>query len=532
MSDTGARRKSGSDRREARDQQERKEQKKVRLIAIVVVIVMVILFLAAFTINSKFIRRVVTVLTIDGVNFTAAEFDYYYNNAVFEYSSMISEQLGEDYAREYLPTGDRPHSSQIYDEETGETWAIFFGKIAIERLSELVSYHKDAERNGYVMTEETRQSVDDEINTLRMYAGDRSFDTFLQEYYGSAINEKLFRKIAEYIDMAAAYAEHVHDSFTYATPDLKAYYAENKDSLDIFSYRYYVMYPETLDEADFDSTEEYENAQEAALADTFALALEIAEGIDSEEAFIEAAREYNEDMYEDDDSTLRNNQGEALGDIYGPWLRDSQREYGDAYGFEMTSGAYVVFYISREDNSYSMVEMRQLLFLREETDEQDFYEYDELDPEDYYFDEEAYDQAVEMRDSIARGRAQDAYEAFLAGGATEEMLLGMIGDYSDDTTEGGFYDKISKYQYQNKLVPEIEEWLFEPGRQVGDYELIYTEAFGYHLIYFMGYGQQLCDHIADGRMRENDYNAWKENLPPPVSDEHWGMLLTQRRGRS
>lgn len=536
MSGTEARKTSGSGRREARALQESKEKRKIKLTATIVIVVMVLLFLGALFINSKYIRRLMTAVTIEGVKFSAAEFDYYYNNAVYEYSSIMSEQMG-DYASEYLPTNDRPHSSQIKDEETGETWASFFGMIAMERLSELVSYHKDAERNGYVMTEETRNNVEEEVASLKataeMYGGQYSnFNTFLQEFYGASINEKTFRKIAEFIDTAAAYAEHVHDSFTYTPQSLKDYYAEKKDSLDIISYRYFLITAESVDESEFDSTDEYETAKETALTDALEKAAEVAESIESEEDFIAAAREYNEDAYEDEDSTFYKTMGENLSASLRPWLIEAEREHADATAIEMTTGAYVVLFVSRDDNNYPMVEMRQLLFLREDTDPEDFYEYDEIDPEEFFFDEDAYDQAVELRDGLARARAYEAYDIFVAGGATEAKLLEMLEEYSDDETEGGFYNQITTYEYQNKLVPEIEEWLFDPERQVGDYEMIKTEDFGYHLIYFTGYGELFCDSIAESRMRESDYNEWKENLPAPESEERWGMILTQRRGRS
>ena len=101
-----------------------------------------------------------------------------------------------------------------------------------------------------------------------------------------------------------------------------------------------------------------------------------------------------------------------------------------------------------------------------------------------------------------------------------------MADYPDDTTEGGFYDKISKSASQNKMVPEIEDWLFADGRQYGDYELIRTEDYGYHLVFFMGYGERLCDFLADSGMRTRDYNAWKESLAPVEATKRWAFTLT------
>ena len=526
-------RKTGPGRREARAIQEQQEKRKLRRTAIIIVIVVVLLFLGALFVNSKLIRRVVTAVTVGGIKFTAAEFDYFYQNTVYEYSGMMNEQLG-DYAAELLPSNDRPHSSQIKDEETGETWSAFFGRLAIEKIAEMVSYHNDAINNGYTMTEETRNSIDEEIENLKltadMYSAQfKDFDAFLQEFYGASMNEKSFRKIAEFVDTVEAYKVFMRDSFNYSHDDLVGYYAENKDSLDTFSYRYFTVYIDTIDETDFDSTDEYEAAKEAALADAFGRAQEIVAGIGSEEDFIEAARGYDPELYEKDDSTLHDYQGEWLGSIYGPWLREAGRVGGDVSAFEMSNGAYVVYFVSRDNNEYKMVEMRQLLFMRDEVEENDFFVTEDLDPGDYYFDEDAYDQAVSEADGIARSRADEALELFRGGGSTEAKLIELMEEHSDDYTEGGFYSEITTNAAQNKMVREIEEWLFDPVRKVGDYELIRTEDYGYHLVYFMGWGERYCDFVADERMRDRDYGAWMENLSEPTSSEHWGMILTQRR---
>ena len=547
MSGTDAKRKSGSGRREARALQEKKEKRKVRVTSITVFVVLVLLFLGALLVNSKYIRRIATAVTINGVKYTAAEFDYYYQNAVFEYSNYLSEQMG-DAAASYMPSNDRPHSSQIKDNETGETWAQYFGKMALQQMAELAQYHNDAVRNGYSLSAEALSGIDDEITNMK-YTADlysasfKDFDSFLQGFYGTAINEKTFRQIAEFMHMAGDYTNYVHDSFSYTASELEQYYDENKDSLDVFAYRYITIYKQTTSEEDYDSTEEYEASKDAALADAFVLAQEIAGSITSEEDLLAAAREYDATQYEEDDSTLRNYPGEWLGSIYGDWLKDSARAYGDVSAFEMSNGAYVVYYISRNNNRYALANMRQIFIQRDKVDEEDYKDYDVdfsdddllsgLDYENaYYYDEEGYADALEAADAAARERADEVYTAFTEGGATEEQLISMVTDYSDDTTaEGGLYKNIYKNTSSPTTEPEIEAWLFDPARQPGDYELINTAAKGYYLVFFTGYGERYCDYLSDTRMRDRDFNAWKETLPEPADKQSWAMRLTESHGK-
>ena len=84
MSGLFDKRSDGATRREARTQKEQQARQKSRIIAISVLLVVALLFVAALFINSNFIRRTLPAITIGGRSFTAAEFDYFYNMAVFE----------------------------------------------------------------------------------------------------------------------------------------------------------------------------------------------------------------------------------------------------------------------------------------------------------------------------------------------------------------------------------------------------------------------------------------------------------------
>ena len=75
------------------------------------------------------------------------------------------------------------------------------------------------------------------------------------------------------------------------------------------------------------------------------------------------------------------------------------------------------------------------------------------------------------------------------------------------------------------MVPEIEEWLFTPGRQVGDFALVETEAFGYHLLYFTGYGDRYCDYLADTKLRNADYQTWDDSLETFEVAKHWAFMF-------
>lgn len=188
------------------------------------------------------------------------------------------------------------------------------------------------------------------------------------------------------------------------------------------------------------------------------------------------------------------------------------REYFDANKFELGF---------ENDGDYYVTSMRQILLLRDHTDQFAF-PLGEDDPE-YLAEKEAAIEALQLR-------AQYVYDLFVESGATEQVLLDMLHEHSDEATEGGFYDNIGLELYRGstitiiQVVPEIEEWLFYEGREVGDFSLIYTE-FGYHLVFFTGYGEKFYALVADDSMRVADHESWLLSLTAYEADTHFGFFL-------
>lgn len=516
MSVTFDKRSDGATRRHVRAEKERLEKRKTRIIAISVIAVLAVLFAGAMFLNSKAARRSLTAITLDGVNFTAAEFEYFYYNAFYEYSDYVNSNMG-DYASSMLPQSSKPPFSTQVNQMTGELWSDFFKEMAIENMSDVIKPYSAAIAAGFTLSDEKRAEMDSELDSVMMAASSYgyTFDAYLQEIFGSSMNESVFRKLSEIITISNEYSNYVRDSFSYTPAELAAYYQENRDDLDVYTFRYFPIKTETLDEDDYETDEEFDAAKAEALQAAVERAGMIADSVETEDDFIAAAKEYDEDEYGEPDSTQRAYPGSWLGSYYGPWMKEAERRYGDTFAVEYTTGAYAVFFVKRDSNEYNMTSMRQILFMR-----------DTIDPEEYFLgeDDPDYLAAVAEADEEVRGRAEDVLQRFIAGGSTEEVFIELLAS-SDDDTEGGLYEDISMDVSHLKMTDEIEEWLFEPARSVGDYELIRTEAYGYHLVFFMGQGERYSDYLAENAMRDNDYNAWKDGLAPVDSVTHWALNL-------
>ena len=509
MNDMFQQKQDKANRKLARLQKEEKAKKRTRVIAISVTTVFMVLLAVSLLVNSNYIRRTLPVVTVDGVNFTATEFEYFFNMGYMEYVNFMSQFEGMSGS---MPVSGRPLSTQVYNPETGETWADMIASMTFDRLVYLTQLYNAAQASGFTLSDGQIADIDADIASVSTEAamyGLRSADSLLQQMYGSSINLNAYRSILEFVSIANLYSLHVRDSFEYTTQELEAHYAENADELDIINYRSLMVYADIPDAEDYEDDDEYDAVSADAIKEAHEAAAAIAESIGSEDDFIAAAKEFNEFSYSEPYSTFYMAQGDRLGDDTGPWLLEETRKSGDVTTIDTEQGTYVIFFVSRDNNEYKTASMRQILILRGTVDPEEFAEGEE-DP--------GYLEALEQAEIDLGERAELAYAAFIAGGETEDALIGLIEEYSDDTTEGGYYSQISKYSYQGtyfssmKVVPEIEDWLFDESRAVGDSELIYTSDYGYHLIYFTGLGERFSELIADDIMRTADHNAWLESL--------------------
>ena len=75
----------------------------------------------------------------------------------------------------------------------------------------------------------------------------------------------------------------------------------------------------------------------------------------------------------------------------------------------------------------------------------------------------------------------------------------------------------------------FEDWSFDASRQVGDTGIVET-SYGYHVMYFCGYGSTYRDYLVESTLRTNDYNAWMEGVVGEASytTNSFGMRFTSK----
>lgn len=470
-------------------------------IAIAVVVIAIIVFFSML--SSGFFARHTTAATVGEHKLSPVMLNYYtadaYSNFSSEYSTLIS----------YILDTSTPLSEQVYDEESGKTWADYFMEQGLATAASTYAVYDEAVANGYTLTAEQEDTVQAQIEYLRsyvqMYAADyyTTLDAFLVAQYGVGCNVSTYEDYLRVQTLASAYASSVGESFTYTAEQLDAEYTENRQNYDTVDYRFFYFDAEDYaTESDSESEEELSEEEHNAL-----LTLELAQAktdadamlaaITDEQSFIELCREYaREDSdtdYSDDDASLLSGQNYSYApESIADWLFNDARVEGDTFCGEADTGYYVVYFLRKDEHSSETKNVFHILVpVSDSTDESLVAE--------------------------AHAKAESLLQDFLAGEATEEAFAALANELVDNGTasEGRKYENV----YPGQMVEEFEAWCFDENRQVGDTGVVDT-SYGAHIMYFCGEGELTHRQaLAESTLRNSDYSAWYTALTENASYE-------------
>lgn len=507
---------------------EQKEARKLRAytISFVVVVVLAVVIALGTVIGrniatSGFSERNTTAVTIGDHTLSNAELSYYYIDSVNNAYSNWYQTYG-DYTNLYLQMMagldlTQPLSSQVYDEETGETWADSFVQSAINNAKSTYALCDEAAANGFTLSEDEQEGIDSTIENIRLYAsiyGYSDLTAYLKAMYGYGATEESFRDYCEATTLAAAYQTSYNDSLAYDDAAIRAYDAEHEKEYNSYSYASYYLAASkfleggTIDENDTVTYSDEEKAASVAAAKETADSLLDASSItdldkaiarlsiNSDEADAASTKSENV-LYSSVNSTLRD------------WVTDSSRKAGDMTvianettstdeeGNETTktNGYYVVYFEGSQDNTMALANVRHIL-IGFEGGTQD------SSGNTTYSDEEK---------QAAMDKATELLEEWKSGEATEDSFAALAEENSTDTgskSNGGLYEDI----YPGQMVTTFNDWCFDESRKVGDTGIVETE-YGCHIMYYVGDSDiNYRDYMITNQLRSDDLSAWYNAL--------------------
>ena len=505
-----------------RQKAEQKEAKKLKLYTAAFVVVLAVLVAVALGVgitqavaNSGIRERKSVAMTVGDETVSSAEMSYYFSDYCRNYYSQNSTFL------QYIMDPTSPLDSQVYNPETGETWADFMLKMAQDNVRSIYALSSAAEAAGHTLSEDEEAGIDDTISTMQLYAqlyGFSDLETYLKAMYGKGSTEESYREYCRRSTLANSYYNAYSESLSYDDAALQEAEQDNYDAYSSFTYYSYYLSASkfleggTTDENGATTYSDEERAAADAAAEAAVKTLTDPETITSPEALDEAiaALSINQGSETPVTSTIYEDKlYTSIDTDVAAWLAGSRKEGDltaiaktsvstDDSGAEVTtvSGYYVVWFISRNDNEEPLDNVRHILVAFEggTTDSNGV---------TTYSDEEK---------SAALAGAEDILAQWKAGDATEDSFAALAAENTDDTASaetGGLYEDISP---ASSYVTAFKEWALDSSRKPGDTGIVETE-YGYHVMYYCGESALTYrDSMITDDLIEADMEAWYDAL--------------------
>lgn len=449
-----------------------------------------IAMVAAVIWNSGFVQRSAVATTINGVDYSVAEMDYYYNSA--KQNEIYMSYYGMSTYLDSLSAKDQTQSE-------GVTYHEYFIAEALAQMQGMQVLATAANDAGYTLPQEDIDGISETIDSLDSQAtisGYPSADSYVQANYGQYMTVELLQKIIENQSIAVSYSAEYAESLVYEDDVFETYYAENKDIMDTYELSYLVLRAEAPVAAEGEDplTEEAiaagfatEKAIQKEAADAAKLALEAGGDIEKLGETYEAYGAYV------DQKVI----GSSMNDSYSEWAFDASREVGDISIQEYESDDmhiyYVLRYESRELDETPTADVRHILIGAAETG---------TIPTD-----EEY--------ATAKAEAEALLATFEAGAKTPEAFGELAMANSVDTSSAANGGQILGIGQENTYVETFSDWALDTSRAVGDTGVIKNDGssiMGYHAMYFQEWSDPIWKRTVEATMLEKDLTAWNESL--------------------
>lgn len=475
--------------------------------------------------NSGIIQKNTIAATIGDREISSVELSYYYIDAINSFYEEMHSTYS-DSTDSYLEAMGLDTSvalnKQVYDKETGETWADYFLKTALDQAKSDYALCDLASKEEYKLDTEEQESVDSYLNNIEVYAklyGYSNTSQFLRNSYGYGANLDSYSEYYERSALAKSYYNAYPETLTYDDAAIKEYDTENAASFNSYtytscymSYTYFRQGGTKDDEGNVTYSEEENNAAREKMKEV-AEDLATATTVDELKAKVEAT-----EVSDGSNFTVSENKNQLHSSInatLADWLADESRKEGDIAAIPNTStvkaedgtettvtnGYYVAIFHSISDNHTKMGDVRHLLVSFEGGTE------DEESGGTVYSDEEKAE---------AKATADKYLADWLAGDATEESFIALVQKNSDDSSaeEGGLFENVAP---DGTYVPEFQNWALDESRKPGDTEVIGTE-FGYHVMYYVGDSEMTYrNYMITEEMRAADFEEWYKGVTDSVT---------------
>lgn len=372
---------------------------------------------------------------------------YYYLNSYGE--SGLKYYLGID--------STKPIQEQYYDAKNGVTWFDVFLEDALNGFVNALSLCEAALADGIELTDIDKKFIASEIDEVVSAAENdgKTFKEYVKEIYGKGVSEDDIRKTLETYRLANKKLYKDYETAEVTQAEIEAYAAKDPDYYLCRDIKYFTL--------------SYSNETEKnPLIKEYAEKMKAAGSVEEFEAL---AADYKNQAFcvdkfpEDGSSAVKsafyqNTTEDSKKTDLEKWVFAEDTVKGSAYLAESTTGCTVYIAVSdAQKNNSQTRDMYHILFSADV--------YGSLDN--------------------AKLLADDLYASWKEEGSSLEGFKTLANKYTTDyatSFTGGYYANVAS----GDLVPELDTWLFNGERAVGDSAVIATE-YGIHMIYYGGEGE-------------------------------------------
>ena len=172
---------SKAEREEKRRQEERSNRRTAALYTVVGVVVVVAAVILLVW-NSGILQRTLTAVEVDGVKYTAADVEFYYNST---YNQIVNTYMEQYYTAPFDTSVST--KKQVYDEETGQTWHDYLLGSALDNLTHDTALAKQARPRATPCPPRPRRldSTLAQLDAGWIGYGYANRDAFIRANYGS-----------------------------------------------------------------------------------------------------------------------------------------------------------------------------------------------------------------------------------------------------------------------------------------------------------------------------------------------------------
>lgn len=468
----------------------------VIIVAILCAAVLVGAVALAIVNRSGYFRENTVMMTIGDQEVNQIEFEYYYGAQYQVYNSYFSLSSSNVNLK----------TTKCYMDNT-MTWHEYLVKMAKEQLVNDYILAAEAEKNGFELTDESKEILAGLPEDLEAAAEQNgvSVNSYLNLVYGA--KNLTVERLVEYTtrgQLATDYATHIVEGYEYDDTKIEEYFNENRKEFELAEYYTYTI--KAIENGK--TVEEQKTAFEAITGENTA---EQFKDLLKELYPPEEGKEFVDTSYKKTDASFIEE------DETSEWLFDEKTENGAIKVFAKESGEgdaktttyTAVCLINRGKDDAKVATMRHILFKTENLKDDSGNDLKDADGK-----------TLTNKDEVMK-KAEEVLNTWKNGEKTEDSFAKLADEHTEDEGSkgnGGLYENFK----QGDMVEKIDTWIFpekeEDQPKVGDttiVDVVSTNYQGVHIVYFLGYGDAWKIEV-ENAMKDKDYEDFLKGLKDAV----------------